>query len=101
MLIRNAAGIGTYTTGEGSSLEPGLWGRFKNSLAIAIDQAIGTTFEHHVVAGYRFLMRYYGKDDQVQLSSTAITSKVLTVADIPIWILSRRFHCPFPITHDF
>lgn len=35
-------------------------GRIRSGINQTIDQAIGTTFDAHVMAGYRFLMRYYG-----------------------------------------
>lgn len=30
-----------------------------SSISQTIDQGIGTTFDAHLMAGYRFLMRYY------------------------------------------
>ena len=30
-----------------------------STISQTIDQAIGTTFDAHLMAGYRFLMRYY------------------------------------------
>lgn len=30
-----------------------------SSVSQTIDQGIGTTFDAHLMAGYRFLMRYY------------------------------------------
>lgn len=31
----------------------------RSSISQTIDQGIGTTFDAHAMAGYRFLMRYY------------------------------------------
>lgn len=31
----------------------------RSSLAMTIDQGIGNTFDAHVMAGYRFLMKFY------------------------------------------
>lgn len=39
-----------------------MWSSFSQT----VDQGIGTTFDAHVMAGYRFLMRYYDsvRDDR-------------------------------------
>lgn len=52
------AGIGTYDINEGS-VNKGPLGRMASSISQTIDQGFGTTFDAHVMAGYRFLMRYY------------------------------------------
>lgn len=36
-----------------------MFGEFCSSVSQTIDQGIGTTFDAHLMAGYRFLMRYY------------------------------------------
>lgn len=59
-----AAGIGTYV--ETSSLaRKSRLGRIKSWYIKAKDQAIGTSFCEHVMAGYRFLMRYYSDGDKI------------------------------------
>lgn len=34
-------------------------GEICSAVSQTVDQGIGTTFDAHVMAGYRFLMRYY------------------------------------------
>lgn len=53
-----SAGIGTYDIND-ESVNKGVFGQIKSYISQTIDQAIGTTFDSHVMAGYRFLMRYY------------------------------------------
>ncbi|KXT03614.1 hypothetical protein AC578_10010 [Pseudocercospora eumusae] len=57
-------GIGTYV--ETSSLSrKSTYGRVKSWYSKAKDQAIGTSFGEHVMAGYRFLMRFYNDGDAI------------------------------------
>ncbi|KAF1846023.1 uncharacterized protein K460DRAFT_366867 [Cucurbitaria berberidis CBS 394.84] len=59
-------GIGTYVTkAEGSITRTSRVERFKSWYAKAKDSAIGTSFDMHVMAGYRFLMRYYTPGDDI------------------------------------
>lgn len=51
-------------------------GELYDSVSQTIDQGIGTTFDAHVMAGYRFLMRYY--DSVRGGSSTDLVSQLLT-----------------------
>ena len=52
------AGIGTYDVNE-TSINKTLLGEMRSSISKTIDQGFGTTFDAHIMAGYRFLMRYY------------------------------------------
>ncbi|KAM0723914.1 hypothetical protein Q7P37_000905 [Cladosporium fusiforme] len=57
-------GIGTYV--ESSSLsKKSRVGRIKSWYKKAKDQAVGTSFGEHVMAGYKFLMRYYSAGDDI------------------------------------
>ncbi|KAF2164531.1 hypothetical protein M409DRAFT_67693 [Zasmidium cellare ATCC 36951] len=57
-------GIGTYV--ETSSLSrKSTYGRIKSWYTKAKDQAVGTSFGEHVMAGYKFLMRYYNDGDAI------------------------------------
>lgn len=57
-------GIGTYV--EASSLsEKSRVGKIKSWYKKAKDQAVGTSFGEHVMAGYKFLMRYYTAGDEI------------------------------------
>ena len=52
------AGIGTYSVDD-KSVNKSPIGEVRSKVEMTIDQAVGTTFDAHVIAGYRFLMRYY------------------------------------------
>lgn len=59
-------GIGTYVTkANGSMTRTSRLERFQSWYAKAKDSAIGTSFDLHVMAGYRFLMRYYTPGDDI------------------------------------
>ena len=51
------AGIGTYDIGNGS-VNKGFLGSIRSALSKSIDQGFGTSFDHHVMAGYKFLMNH-------------------------------------------
>ncbi|KAJ5127336.1 hypothetical protein N7448_008115 [Penicillium atrosanguineum] len=57
-------GIGTYVTshtlGSKNRLE-----RIKSSYKKAKDAALGSSFDEHVLGGYKFLMRYYAPGDDI------------------------------------
>ncbi|KAL9117337.1 MAG: hypothetical protein Q9187_006127 [Circinaria calcarea] len=72
-------GIGTYAAGE-ASLNAGVFGRFQRWLSKTVDLAVGTTFDQHVIAGYRFIMRYYSNHDHIYMfgfSRGAFTARFL------------------------
>jgi len=59
-------GIGTYVTkASGSMTRTSRLERFQSWYAKAKDSAVGTSFDLHVMAGYRFLMRYYSSGDDI------------------------------------
>ncbi|OJD10068.1 hypothetical protein ACJ73_09951, partial [Blastomyces percursus] len=58
-------GIGTYVTSTKIPSHAGTFSRIKRSWIKAKDAAIGSSFDHHVLAGYRFLMRYYSPGDEI------------------------------------
>ncbi|KAF5988630.1 short chain dehydrogenase reductase family [Fusarium bulbicola] len=51
-------GIGTYDVNENSVHKTPI-GEVRSKVSKAIDSGFGTTFDAHIMAGYRFLMRYY------------------------------------------
>ncbi|GAO17951.1 uncharacterized protein UV8b_01005 [Ustilaginoidea virens] len=59
-------GIGTYVI-SGSLSHTGLRARFKSWCEKAKDSAIGSSFDQHVVGGYRFLMRFYQSGDEIYM----------------------------------
>ncbi|KAF2832288.1 hypothetical protein CC86DRAFT_340686 [Ophiobolus disseminans] len=59
-------GIGTYVTkANGSMTRSSRIDKFKSWYAKAKDSAVGTSFDLHVMAGYKFLMRYYTPGDDI------------------------------------
>jgi uncharacterized protein (DUF2235 family) len=57
-------GIGTYVTSNSLS-RTSLFSRIRSSYLKAKDTAIGSSFDEHVIAGYKFLMRYYCPGDEI------------------------------------
>ncbi|KAF2810135.1 uncharacterized protein BDZ99DRAFT_570756 [Mytilinidion resinicola] len=57
-------GIGTYVVSKSYSHTSRI-DRLKSWYAKAKDSAVGTSFDEHVMAGYRFLMRYYIPGDDI------------------------------------
>ena len=79
-------GIGTYVT-SGNLEHTGLATRVKSWYAKAKDSAVGTSFAHHVMGGYKFLMRYYTPGDDIYLfgfSRGAYTARFL--AEMLDWV---------------
>ncbi|KAJ9224459.1 hypothetical protein DTO207G8_3406 [Paecilomyces variotii] len=57
-------GIGTYVTTTSLS-NHGTFHRIKSAYMKAKDSAIGSSFDDHVMGGYKFLMRYYTPGDDI------------------------------------
>ncbi|EDN02766.1 predicted protein [Histoplasma mississippiense (nom. inval.)] len=73
------AGIGKFDAGTSNS-GISFIGRLRASIGSMMDQAIGTTFEYHVSAGYKFLMRFYSPGDAIYIfgfSRGAYTARFL------------------------
>ncbi|KAF4123829.1 Uncharacterized alpha/beta hydrolase domain (DUF2235) [Geosmithia morbida] len=73
------AGVGTYDINE-TSVHKSWIGETKSSISQTVDQMFGTTFDAHVMAGYRFLMRYYSSGDKIYVfgfSRGAFTARFL------------------------
>ncbi|PHH80938.1 hypothetical protein CDD82_1442 [Ophiocordyceps australis] len=60
------AGIGTYVI-SGSLSHTSIRARINSSYQKAKDSAIGSSFDQHVVGGYRFLMRFYTAGDEIYM----------------------------------
>lgn len=91
MLTTSIAGIGTYSAVE-QSINAGPWGRFKRWVSRVIDQAFGTTFDAHVIAAYRFIMRHYEDGDKIYIfgfSRGAYTARFLARMINEIGLLSK------------
>ncbi|KAF4452978.1 hypothetical protein F53441_4209 [Fusarium austroafricanum] len=59
-------GIGTYVV-SGSLTHTGIRARCRSWYQKAKDSAIGSSFDQHVVGGYRFLMRFYNPGDEIYM----------------------------------
>lgn len=59
-----AAGIGTYVVSK-SLTHTSLRSRISSWYNKAKDSAVGSSFDQHVVGGYRFLMRFYSPGDEI------------------------------------
>ncbi len=57
-------GIGTYVVSNSLS-HTSVRARVQSWYMKAKDSAIGSSFDHHVVGGYRFLMRFYHPGDEI------------------------------------
>ncbi|GFF43575.1 uncharacterized protein YEL023C [Aspergillus udagawae] len=57
-------GIGTYVTSNSLSSN-GRFHRIKSAYLKAKDSAVGSSFDQHVMGGYKFLMRYYAPGDEI------------------------------------
>ncbi|OLN90160.1 hypothetical protein CCHL11_09802 [Colletotrichum chlorophyti] len=60
------SGIGTYVVSDNLT-HNGLRAKCKSWYNMAKDSAIGSSFDQHVVGGYRFLMRYYSPGDEIYM----------------------------------
>ncbi|KAK5651914.1 hypothetical protein OQA88_11573 [Cercophora sp. LCS_1] len=72
-------GIGTYDV-NATSVDQTWMERIKSSIGQTMDQGFGAGFDAHVLAGYRFLMRYYSSGDKIYMfgfSRGAFTAKFL------------------------
>lgn len=87
------AGIGTYVENQiSNSSSGGMFIRLKSFFTTSLDQAIGTSFVHHVIAGYKFIMRYYNDGDKIYIfgfSRGAYTARFLAEMISEIGLLSR------------
>lgn len=60
------AGIGTYVV-SGSLTHTSIRARIGSWYQKAKDSAVGSSFDQHVVGGYRFLMRFYSPGDEIYM----------------------------------
>ncbi|OHE95059.1 hypothetical protein CORC01_09583 [Colletotrichum orchidophilum] len=59
-------GIGTYVVSENLT-HNGVRAKCRSWYQMAKDSAVGSSFDQHVVGGYRFLMRYYSPGDDIYM----------------------------------
>lgn len=83
----------TYVTGSSkSSSGVSFWSRFKARVSALLDQGIGVSFSKHLIAGYKFIMRYYSTGDHIYIfgfSRGAYTARFLAEMIHNIGLLSR------------
>jgi uncharacterized protein (DUF2235 family) len=85
------AGIGTYDI-SGGSLNKGMIGNFQSTITRAIDSGIATSFDAHVMAGYKFLMNYYKTGAKIYMfgfSRGAFTARFLARMINTVGLLSK------------
>ncbi|KAJ6084364.1 hypothetical protein N7486_011164 [Penicillium sp. IBT 16267x] len=86
-------GIGTYVKGQGNSATRGkLLPKVKSNIITTVDQAVGTSFQQHVLAGYHFVMRYYQPGDHIYIfgfSRGAYTARFLAEMIHDLGLLSK------------
>lgn len=96
------AGIGTYASGDHQSVNFGLWGQFKRAVSRIVDRGICTSFDSHVMAAYRFMMRYYDHGDKICLfgfSRGAVTARFLARMIASIGVLSKGIEEMVPFAY--
>ena len=85
-----------------SSVNTSFFGQIKRNVSEIIDEAFGTTFDAHVIAGYRFLMRYYSEGDPVFIfgfSRGAFTARFLARMLANMGLLSRGNEVMVPFAY--
>lgn len=88
------AGIGTWAQNQPLSVTStgGFLQRIKANITATIDQAVGSSFRSHVVAGYQFRMRYFSDGDDIYIfgfSRGAYTARFLAEMVQRIGLLSQ------------
>lgn len=97
MYFYHVAGIGTYSDGP---VNQNFIGQIKRSVSQTIDSGFATTFDAHVIAGYRFLMRYYSEGDRIYIfgfSRGAFTARFLArlVSHVGLLSMGNEEMVPF------
>ncbi len=87
-------GIGTYVTSDTLSTHSSFQ-KIKNWYIKAKDSAVGTSFDEHVVGGYKFLMRYYSPGDNIYMfgfSRGSYTARFLAEMIDWVGLISHGMH---------
>lgn len=94
-------GIGTYV--ESSSLsKKSRVGRIKSWYKKAKDQAVGTSFGEHVMAGYKFLMRYYSAGDDIYFFGwvcSLLMTMIVMVVSADMFLVCAALSLDMPLIH--
>lgn len=73
-------------------MNTGLWGRFRRWVSQTADLGLGTSFDQHVIAGYRFVMRYHEPEAKIFMfgfSRGAFTARFLARMIATVGLLSK------------
>ncbi|KAF0329371.1 sporulation associated protein [Colletotrichum asianum] len=84
-------GIGTYNVNE-KTVHKNTFQEVLSTVERTIDEGFATTFDAHIMAGYRFLMRYYETGDRIYMfgfSRGAYTAKFLARMVYSVGLLCR------------
>ncbi|USP78020.1 hypothetical protein yc1106_05294 [Curvularia clavata] len=95
-------GIGTYNV-DGGPINKNLLGRIRSNISKSIDSGFATTFDAHVIAGYRFIMKYYKEGDKIYMfgfSRGAFTARFLARMIYKVGLLSEGNEEMVPFAYD-
>ncbi|KAL1799675.1 hypothetical protein ACET3X_000017 [Alternaria dauci] len=95
-------GIGTYSV-DGGPINKTFFGSIKSKISRTIDSGFATTFDAHVIAGYRFIMRYYKEGDKIYMfgfSRGAFTARFLARMISTVGLLSEGNEEMVPFAYD-
>ncbi|CAN9090359.1 unnamed protein product [Alternaria alternata] len=95
-------GIGTYSV-DGGPINKSFIGNIQSKISKAIDSGFATTFDAHVIAGYRFIMRYYKEGDKIYMfgfSRGAFTARFLARMISTVGLLSEGNEEMVPFAYD-
>ncbi|EUC45321.1 hypothetical protein COCMIDRAFT_5426 [Bipolaris oryzae ATCC 44560] len=95
-------GIGTYNV-DGGPVNKTFLGSIRSKISKTIDSGFATTFDAHVIAGYRFIMRYYKEGDKIYIfgfSRGAFTARFLARMIYRVGLLSEGNEEMVPFAYD-
>lgn len=92
--VISIAGIGTWAQNQPLSVTStgGFFKRIKADITATVDQAVGSSFRSHMIAGYQFIMRYFSDGDDIYISGFprgAYTARSLAEMVQTIGLLSQ------------
>ncbi|EUC32794.1 hypothetical protein COCCADRAFT_37312 [Bipolaris zeicola 26-R-13] len=95
-------GIGTYNV-DGGPVNKTFLGSIRSKITKTMDSGFATTFDAHVIAGYRFIMRYYKEGDKIYIfgfSRGAFTARFLARMIYRVGLLSEGNEEMVPFAYD-
>jgi hypothetical protein len=88
---------------NGGPISKTFLGNIRSNISKAIDSGYATTFDAHVIAGYRFIMRYYKEGDKIYMfgfSRGAFTARFLARMIHGLGLLSEGNEEMVPFAYD-